>query len=67
MWVLEVFCDMEKTQPLKIYLFATVNEVAYVLGMKPSVVYNYYHSLSSSSEAHMEINKNGQNKWNGQE
>ena len=45
MWVLEVFCDMEKTQPLKICIFATVNEVAYVLGMKPSVVYNYYHSL----------------------
>eukprot|EP01052_Picozoa_sp_SAG31_P086932 SAG31_NODE_47783_length_218_cov_122.100840_1_plen_62_part_00 len=45
MWLLEVFCDMEKTEPLKIYVFATVTELAYVLDVKPSVVYNFYHAL----------------------
>ena len=45
MWVLEVFTSEEKTDILKVYSFTTAREVAYVLGVKPSVVYNYYHSL----------------------
>ena len=45
MWVVEVFHDDTKSEILKVYLFRTVKEVAYVLGMKQSDVYNFYHAL----------------------
>jgi hypothetical protein len=44
-WILELFSNTEKSQLLKTYTFATIPEVAYVLNMKPSMVYNYYHNL----------------------
>jgi hypothetical protein len=46
MWVLEVFTSEEKTEILKVYSFTTAREVAYVLGVKPSVVYNFNHRFN---------------------
>jgi hypothetical protein len=44
-WVMEIFESRAKSKILKVYEFATMGEMAYVLNMKPSVVYNFYHQL----------------------
>ena len=45
MWIVELFTSADKIDILKVYAFTTAKEVAYVLDVKPSVVYNYYLSL----------------------
>ena len=44
-WVMELFANEGKTDLLKVYRFATVNQIAYVLDEKSTVVFNCYHSL----------------------
>lgn len=44
-WVMEVFTNEGKNNILKTYLFDTLVEVAYVLDMKPTIIYNFYHTL----------------------
>jgi hypothetical protein len=44
-WVLEIFANTDKSAILKVYEFATIRHVAYVLNLKPSTISNYYHSL----------------------
>ena len=43
-WVMELFANEGKTDLLKVYQFATVNQIAYVLDEKSTVVFNCYHS-----------------------
>ena len=45
MWVMEIFLDTSKTEILKVYLFRTAREIAYVLDCDQTEVYNYYHKL----------------------
>ena len=44
-WVMELFGTKEKSKILKTYEFCTIGDIAYVLDMKPSVIYNFYHRL----------------------
>ena len=44
-WVLKIFANTDKSAILKVYEFATIRHVAYVLNLKPSTISNYYHSL----------------------
>ena len=45
-WVMELFGSKEKSKILKVYEFCTMGDIAYVLDMKPSVIYNFYHRLT---------------------
>ena len=45
MWVMELFLNTSKTEILKVYLFKTAREIAYVLDCDQTEVYNYYHNL----------------------
>ena len=42
---MELFLNTNKTEILKVYIFKTVREVAYVLDCDQTEVYNYYHNL----------------------
>lgn len=44
-WLLFMFQDKERTDLIKIMDFNTVKDIAYVLGMKPQEISNYYHQL----------------------
>ena len=44
-WVMELFGTKEKSKILKVYEFCTMGDIAYVLDMKPLVIYNFYHRL----------------------
>ena len=44
-WVMELFGSKEKSKTLKTYEFCTMGDIAYVMDMKPSVIYNFYHRL----------------------
>ena len=44
-WLLFMFQDIERTDLIKIMDFHTVKDIAYVLGMKPQEISNYYHQL----------------------
>ena len=45
MWHLMVFADLGRTTPVKVMTFDTVNEVAQVVGLPASTVYNFFHRL----------------------
>ena len=45
MWHLMVFTDETKTQPLKVISVRTIKEVAYIVGMAPQSVSNFFHHL----------------------
>ena len=45
MWIMELFTDFSKTDLLKVYSFSNAKEIAYVLQLETSIVYNYYHGL----------------------
>ena len=45
MWVLFVFYEKEKKTMLKCGEFTTIKEIAYLVGLEPSVVSNFYHKL----------------------
>ena len=45
MWVMELFLNTSKTEILKVYIFKTAREIAYVLDCDQTQVYNYYHNL----------------------
>lgn len=40
-----MFQDKDRTDLIKIMDFHTVKDIAYVLGMKPQDISNYYHQL----------------------
>jgi len=40
-----MFQDLDRTDLIKIMDFHTVKDIAYVLGMKPQEISNYYHQL----------------------
>jgi hypothetical protein len=44
-WVMELFGSKEKSKILKVYEFCTMGDIACVLDLKPSVIYNFYHRL----------------------
>lgn len=44
-WLLFMFQDKDRTDLIKIMDFHTVKDIAYVLGMKPQDISNYYHQL----------------------
>ena len=44
-WLLFMFQDIERTDLIKIMDFHTVKDIAYILGMKPQEISNYYHQL----------------------
>ena len=44
-WILELYANEEKTDLLKVYQFATVRQIAYILDEESTVVFNCYHSL----------------------
>jgi hypothetical protein len=37
-WILELFANTDKTQPLKVYELLTMRDVGYVLDMRPTTV-----------------------------
>ena len=45
MWHLMVFDDPGRTNPIKVMSFDTVNEVAQVVGLPTTTVYNFFHRL----------------------
>jgi hypothetical protein len=45
MWHLMVFTDETKSQPLKVISVHTIKEVAYIVGMAPQSVSNFFHNL----------------------
>ena len=45
MWHLMVFGDLGRTNPIKVMSFDTVNEVAQVVGLPTTTVYNFFHRL----------------------
>ena len=45
MWHLMVFSDLTKTTPLKVISFNSMKEVAYVIGLPPQCVSNFFHHL----------------------
>ena len=45
MWHLMVFEDPGRTTPVKVMSFETVRQVAYVVGMPTSTVFNFFHNL----------------------
>ena len=42
---MELFLNTSKTEILKVYIFKTAREIAYVLDCDQTQVYNYYHNL----------------------
>ena len=44
-WFLILFTDTEKKEIFKVLECKTIKEVAYLLGLEPQVVSNYYHNL----------------------
>ena len=40
-----VFADLGRTTPVKVMSFDTVNEVAQVVGLPTTTVYNFFHRL----------------------
>lgn len=44
-WLLFMFQDKDRTDLIKIMDFHTVKDIAYILGMKPQEISNYYHQL----------------------
>jgi len=44
-WHLMVFADLGRTSPVKVMTFNTVNEVAQVVGLPTTTVYNFFHRL----------------------
>ena len=45
MWHVMVFADLGRTTPVKVMSFETVNEVAQVVGLPTTTVYNFFHRL----------------------
>ncbi len=44
-WVLFIFRDLEQKDLIKILPLQSIKQVAYLVGLKPSEVSNFYHSL----------------------
>ena len=44
-WVLELFGSQDKSEILKVYEFCTMGDIAYVLNMKTTTLFNFYHNL----------------------
>ena len=44
-WVLHLYTDKEKTDLFKITTFDTIKDISIVIGEKPQVISNYFHSL----------------------
>ena len=45
MWHLMIFESEARTRPIKVLTLPTIKAVAYVVGMSPQSVSNFYHSL----------------------
>jgi hypothetical protein len=45
MWHLMVFADPSHKSPVKVLTFQSIKEVAYVIGMPPQSVSNFFHHL----------------------
>ena len=45
MWHLMIFYDEEKTTPVKVISVRSIKEVAYIVGMTPQSVSNFFHHL----------------------
>ena len=45
MWHLMVFNDSSRTTPLKVLTLNSIKEVAYIVGVTPQSVSNYFHQL----------------------
>ena len=44
-WVLIIFTDMNRKTIWKIFVFDTIKDLSYTLGINPQIVSNYYHRL----------------------
>ena len=44
-WLLITFTDETKKEIFKMLEFNTINEIAYIVGLKPQEISNYYHKL----------------------
>ena len=44
-WVLLVFTERERKTIWKIFVFDTIKDLSYTLGLQPQLVSNYYHRL----------------------
>jgi hypothetical protein len=49
-WYVYLYEDENKTEIFKIMKFKTINEMSYVLGVKPAVLSNYFHGLIKPRE-----------------
>ena len=49
-WYVYLYEDETKTEIFKIMKFKTINEMSYVLGVKASVLSNYFHGLINPRE-----------------
>ena len=49
-WIVILFDSISKKNILKIWTFDTINDVAYILGMPPQDISNFYHKLIKSRD-----------------
>ena len=48
-WVVQLFTSIEKDESLKTYMYEVVRakDIAYILNMEVSKIYNFYHKLTN--------------------
>ena len=47
-WVVQLFTSIEKDELLKTYEFVRAKDIAYILNMEVSNIYNLYHKLTNT-------------------
>ena len=46
-WVVQLFTSDKKDELLKTYEFLRAKDIAYILNMEVSKIYNFYHTLTN--------------------
>lgn len=44
-WVIVIYTDINKTEPLKIMNLDSIKQIAYILDESPTDISNFYHNL----------------------